>query len=173
MHFAFAMLAIVASAAALVPAPLEDRATNNGKPSQAIVKLARKQVGKPYVWGGGTCNGPEHGGFDCSGLNEYVVCQVSDKKYDLPNHAQTQYNKYKTWGGKRIPWKDAKPGDMFYYSHNSNDCKNDVSHTNIKATTDTVINAPTTGRDIYEGDSSWYFNNNELRICPWAIRFWD
>ena len=47
------------------------------------------------------------------------MCQVSDEKYDLINNAQTQYTDYKKWGGKRVAWKDAKPGDMFYYSHNS------------------------------------------------------
>ena len=57
--------------------------------------------------------------------------------------------------------------------HCADDCKNDIAHTNRKATSDTVINAPSTGKDIAEKDSSWYFDNDELRICPYAIRFWD
>ncbi|KAK5677329.1 hypothetical protein LTS10_009899 [Elasticomyces elasticus] len=175
MHFSIAFVAFVATAWALVPAPLEERKADKG---DAIVKLARQQIGKHYVWGGGNCKGATKegqtkAGFDCSGLNEYVVCQVSDKKYDLPNHAQTQYNDYKKWGGKHIAIKDAQPGDMFYYSHNSNDCKHDVTHTNIKASRDTVINAPAPGRNIAEKDSSWYLDNNELRVCPYAIRFCD
>ncbi|KAK5742683.1 hypothetical protein LTR17_003215 [Elasticomyces elasticus] len=192
MHFSVAFVAFVATTWALVPAPLEQRKADKG---DEIVKLARQQIGKPYVWGGGNCKGAtkegqSKAGFDCSGLNKYVVCQVSDKKYDLPNHAQTQYNDYKKWGGKHIAIKDAQPGDMFYYSHNSSrslltirvqqvaeilpdDCKHDVTHTNIKASKDTVINAPAPGRNIAEKDSSWYLDNSELRVCPYAIRFWD
>ena len=32
-----------------------------------IVSAAVKEEGLPYVWGGGGCNGPSSGGFDCSG----------------------------------------------------------------------------------------------------------
>ncbi|TKA72290.1 hypothetical protein B0A55_06191 [Friedmanniomyces simplex] len=72
------------------------------------VQLARNKIGKPYVWGGGDCNGPTKegqpkAGFDCSGLNEHV----------------TQYNDYRKWGGTSYSYNDAQLGDMFYYSHNS------------------------------------------------------
>ena len=31
------------------------------------------------VWGGGSCSGPTSGGFDCSGLVSYAVCQVTGR----------------------------------------------------------------------------------------------
>ena len=35
-----------------------------------LVNIARAQIGRRYVWGG---NGPESGGFDCSGLTRYLM----------------------------------------------------------------------------------------------------
>jgi NlpC/P60 family/Transglycosylase SLT domain len=57
-------------------------------PSQAArtaIDFARAQLGIPYRWGG---DGPEEGGFDCSGLTHaaYQAAGIS-----LPRTAQTQY----------------------------------------------------------------------------------
>jgi cell wall-associated NlpC family hydrolase len=32
-----------------------------------VYAAAARWIGTPYVWGGGNCNGPTKGGFDCSG----------------------------------------------------------------------------------------------------------
>ena len=46
--------------------------------AQGIVAAARRQLGKKYVWGGGGCNGPSKGGFDCSGRSSpfYSLCPI-------------------------------------------------------------------------------------------------
>lgn len=40
---------------------------NASSRSQRIVRLAKRQLGRPYIWG---ATGPY--GFDCSGLAQYV-----------------------------------------------------------------------------------------------------
>ena len=40
---------------------------------QQAIEIAKKQIGKPYVWGG---ESPGEGGFDCSGLIDYAFKQA-------------------------------------------------------------------------------------------------
>lgn len=108
----FLTLTIYASALNL--SVLQERKTSKG---QVIADVARKQIGKPYVWGGGNCKGATGGGFDCSGLNLYTVCDVVGT--ELPHHAQTQYTDHVKYSGRRIDLKDAEPGDMYFYSERS------------------------------------------------------
>lgn len=107
---------------------LEKRATCASK----IVSFAKKQKGVKYVWGGGNCNGKTKGGFDCSGLTLYAVCQATNKKKKLPHNAQQQYSKYKSFGGKRYTLSKAKPGDLIFWGSSSNGCGS-IYHTAIYA----------------------------------------
>ncbi|MGA4543353.1 transglycosylase SLT domain-containing protein [Uniformispora flossi] len=50
-----------------------------------IVRQARTQLGKPYVWGGGSITGPTSGGFDCSALVQYAVYQARTTFKIKPN----------------------------------------------------------------------------------------
>ena len=45
-----------------------------------VYNAAARYDGTPYVYGGGNCNGPTNGGFDCSGLALYSICKVTGKK---------------------------------------------------------------------------------------------
>ncbi len=55
------------------------------KKLNAVTKLAKKQVGKRYVWG---ATGPSS--FDCSGLVQYVYRKAGDK--NLPRTTYSQVN---------------------------------------------------------------------------------
>jgi hypothetical protein len=72
---------------------LDTRASCNGTScggdeiGQAILDKAREAAGIPYAWGGGSCDGPtgdiapyDYGeiGFDCSGLVNWALCQVTE-----------------------------------------------------------------------------------------------
>jgi hypothetical protein len=64
--------------------PLEERLGGHGR---RAVKAARKQLGVPYSWGGGSLTGPTRGigrgagttGFDCSTLTRYAIYQSTKK----------------------------------------------------------------------------------------------
>ncbi|KAM0090098.1 hypothetical protein ACP6JD_006502 [Aspergillus fumigatus] len=129
---------------------------------KAIVAAAQKEKGLPYVWGGGGCKGPSGGGFDCSGLTQYAVCQALKKT--IPRTAQTQYNSNM---GKRIPRAQAKEGDLLFWA-TGGDCKNKVVHVGIFIRDGWMINAAKTGTPVRE--QSIWTSYGGISICPYVMR---
>ncbi len=79
----------------------------------AVVEYARQFLGWPYVYAG---ESPEEGGFDCSGLVQYVYKHFG---YDLP---RTTYNieaYLKRTGAWKTNIEDMKVGDVLVMSYNS------------------------------------------------------
>ena len=58
------------------------------KKRNAIVKLAKKEIGKPYVWG---ATGPS--AFDCSGLTTYVYKNAINKTLPRTTYGQITLGK--------------------------------------------------------------------------------
>ncbi|KAH8696633.1 putative NlpC/P60-like cell-wall peptidase [Talaromyces proteolyticus] len=135
-----------------------------GGSGTGIVNAAEKEKGLPYVWGGGGCHGPSGGGFDCSGLTQYSICQALNK--EIPRTAQTQYDSSL---GKRLPRSEAKEGDLLFWAEGG-DCKNSVSHVGIFIREGLMINAAHTGTPVRE-QSIWTSYGGES-ICPDVVRFW-
>lgn len=52
---------------------------SGGDLGKKILKKAREAEGTPYSWGGGSCKGITKGGYDCSGLVSWAVCQVTGR----------------------------------------------------------------------------------------------
>lgn len=76
----------------------------SGSQVQIALAWARRELGKPYVFGGAGPNA-----FDCSGLTAYVYGKAG---IYLPHSAAAQYS-----DTHRIPLSDLQPGDLvFYYS---------------------------------------------------------
>jgi cell wall-associated NlpC family hydrolase len=67
------------------------------------VAVARKQIGKPYRYGG---NGPA--GFDCSGLVQYVYKKAGVR---LPRTADAQHAHVK----RHVKFTDLATGDLVYF----------------------------------------------------------
>ena len=79
-------------------------ACSPGQVSQGAraVNIASQYIGTPYVYGGAA-----PGGFDCSGLTQYVYAQMG--KY-LPRSAEQQYEAV-----QKIPQSWAQKGDLIFF----------------------------------------------------------
>jgi peptidoglycan DL-endopeptidase CwlO len=108
-------------------------------PSQygGAVGIAMQFLGTPYVWGGGS-----PGGFDCSGLVEYVYAQLG---VSLPHNAAAQFNY-----GVPVSQSDLQPGDLVFFDG--------LGHVGLYIGGGQFIHAPHTG-DVVKISSlsdSWY-----------------
>ena len=66
------------------------------------VEEARRQLGKPYAWGG---SGPDS--YDCSGLTAWAWGHAG---HPLPHSSSAQYDET-----THIPVSDLQPGDLVFY----------------------------------------------------------
>ena len=92
-----------------------ESSNNTQDKAQAIVNLAKAQIGKPYVWG---AEGP--GSFDCSGLTYYVYGQNGVK---LPRVSRDQYS-----AGTSVSSSNLQPGDLMF---SSTDGSGNITHVSI------------------------------------------
>ncbi|MDA0633956.1 NlpC/P60 family protein [Nonomuraea sp. MCN248] len=102
--------------------------TNGGVSKMAAsgaVAFARRQVGKPYVWGG---NGPD--AYDCSGLTSRAYASVG---VSLHRTSQSQYLQ-----GQAVARAALQPGDLVFYSGAQ------PGHVGIYVGNDEIINARNT-----------------------------
>ena len=68
----------------------------------AVVDIARRYIGTPYVYGG-----TSPGGFDCSGFTAYVYAQVG---VSIPRSSSGQRN-----AGRVVSASEARPGDLVWW----------------------------------------------------------
>ncbi len=67
----------------------------------AVLSIARRYIGVPYVYGGAT-----PAGFDCSGFTQYVFAQVG---ISLPRSSSAQ-----RYAGRVVSAAEARPGDLIW-----------------------------------------------------------
>jgi peptidoglycan DL-endopeptidase CwlO len=107
-----------------------------GSGHSAVVAIAQRYLGVPYVWGGA---GPS--GFDCSGLTMYCYAQIG---IGLSHGATDQQH-----ASKPVPLNALQPGDLVFfgsasYSH----------HVGIYVGGGSMIHAPHTGAVVSYGSIS-------------------
>ena len=79
--------------------------------ASAAVKLAKAQIGDPYVWAApSSFKGKDPGSFDCSGLVGWAWYKASDGKVNLEHYSGSQYQQT-----KRVKKKDLQPGDLIFF----------------------------------------------------------
>ena len=95
--------------------------------AEQAVRLARAQLGVPYVYGGAS-----PGGFDCSGLVMWVYGRLG---IPLPHNAAALYA-----AGRPVPAGRAHPGDLVFFAG--------LGHVGIYIGHDRMIHAPQTGERV-------------------------
>jgi cell wall-associated NlpC family hydrolase len=96
--------------------------------ASGAVEEARRQIGKPYRYGGA---GPDS--FDCSGLTAWAWGHAG---HSLPHSSQAQYSSL-----PHVPLSDLQPGDLVFFG-------SDIHHEGIYVGGGTMIEAPHTGLNV-------------------------
>lgn len=125
----------------------------------AFIAAAEKEIGLPYVWGGGTYTGPSGigrdgrgPGFDCSGLVLYAAYQASGGKLRLPHYTGDQIH-----DGTPVAWNDKQPGDLIFYTYPG---ASEPHHVAIYLGGDRILQAPQTGENVRYGTLSEFSDEN-------------
>lgn len=92
-----------AAGTALVTTSNDVSANSITKSRNAVVRLAKKQVGKGYVYG---ATGPYS--FDCSGLVQYVYRKAGNTQLPRTTYSQVAL-------GKNVSLKKLKKGDLLFW----------------------------------------------------------
>ncbi|KAF9888488.1 hypothetical protein FE257_008595 [Aspergillus nanangensis] len=129
-----------------------------------IVAAAEEEIGLPYVYGGGGCKGPTQGGFDCSGLTQFAICEALD--FEIPRVAQDQYDSPL---GTRLARSEAKEGDLLFWASGGK-CGGSITHVGIFIKDGLMVNAAKTGTPVREQEI--WTSYGGIEICPEVMRFW-
>lgn len=107
--------------------------------AQAVVAEARRQLGKPYMWGG---SGP--GSFDCSGLTAWAFRAAG---VTLPHQSQAQFGL-----GRAVSRANVRAGDLVFFATNGPG----ASHVGIAVDGGSFISATSQGVRVQPiGGSYW------------------
>ena len=112
---------------------VEQTSTPSTNKVQAVIDLAHKQLGKPYVWG---AEGPNS--FDCSGLIYYVYKNAAG--ITLPRTSSAQYS-----AGVAVSRSNLKAGDLIF---SSTDGTGNITHVAIYVGDGQMIHAPRNGKNV-------------------------
>ncbi|MFI7589882.1 C40 family peptidase [Spongisporangium articulatum] len=100
----------------------------------AVLAIAARYVGTPYLYGGTTPNG-----FDCSGYTGYVYRQLG---VSLPRTADQQLN-----ATRQISRADARPGDLVFFVSGGR-----AYHNGIYAGGNLMYDSPRSGKSVSKRD---------------------
>lgn len=104
-----------------------------GKGNDSLVNFAKRFIGTPYVWGGGSPSG-----FDCSGFTQYVMKEFG---INLPRVSYQQGA-----GGKPVGNGELRAGDLVFWDNSSRNAGAD--HVGIYIGGGKYIHAPQPGESV-------------------------
>lgn len=126
--------------------------------TEALIREALLNRGKPYVWGGSSSRG-----FDCSGFVCYLFYREHGIK--LPHSAAGQSRL-----GTPVPQTDLQAGDLVFFNTN----RRGISHVGIFIGENRFIHAANSRKDVRIDSLSGYYLNRfkgARRIAERPIKF--
>jgi cell wall-associated NlpC family hydrolase len=114
---------------------LEQPGTTTNKIARAAIKFGRKQIGKPYLYGGA---GPD--AYDCSGLQMVSYLRAG---LTLPRVAADQY----AGSGPTFPLDQAQAGDLLFFASDVL-LPSTIYHVAMYVGNGEVLDAPHTGATV-------------------------
>ena len=114
-----------------------------------VVAEAKKLLGAKYIYGGDSWS---DGGFDCSGLTQYVYGKVG---ISIPRTVTTQYAGI----SRKISASNRKPGDIIIMTDGYS-----MSHAGIYIGDNKMIHAPQPGSYVQIKDLAWYQSVGRIKI---------
>jgi cell wall-associated NlpC family hydrolase len=134
--------------ASYVSLPSTSTATSSSAKINAVIALAKKQIGKPYVWGG---KGPSS--FDCSGLMHYVFLNAAKKEiggWTVPQES----------AGTKVSISSLKAGDLIFWGS-----RGATYHVALYIGGGKYIEAPKPGQNVRTSTlSSYYMPSFGVRV---------
>lgn len=112
----------------------------NSIQTRKLIEFAKKQLGKPYVWG---AMGPNS--FDCSGFTTYVYANIG---VGLPHSSMAQ-SKY----GTKVSRSEIQPGDLLFFATGGS---SSINHVGIYIGGDEFIHGSSGRGKVYISDLSNY-----------------
>ncbi|MBW9173272.1 C40 family peptidase [Clostridium estertheticum] len=131
--------------------------SSRAKDIDRLMAYVNTFLGMPYLWGGTTpakfniVGKYVSGGFDCSGLVQYVYKSIG---INLPRTTMDQVN-----AGSSININSLQKGDLVFFRTNPV-IPNQVSHVGIYVGNNKFIQSPKTGDVIKTSLLTGYYNNN-------------
>jgi len=124
--------------------------------AKKIVQIAKKKLGKKYVWGASGSNA-----FDCSGLTTYV-CKLNGIKLPRRAIAQSKVGKY-------VPRNQLKPGDLIFFD-TSKRRRGYVNHVGIYIGNGKFIHASSAKHKVIITSLNKPFYSQRFKVARRVIR---
>ena len=112
----------------------------SGSVTQIALRVAKDQLGKPYVWG---ASGPDS--FDCSGLTMFAYGKAG---VSLPHYTGDQWN-----AGRHVSQGQLVPGDLVFFGQ-------DLGHMGMYIGGNQFIHAPHSGDVVKISSLTGYYADN-------------
>lgn len=112
--------------------------------ADAVISLAKQQLGKPYVWG---AEGPSS--FDCSGFTQYVFKNAAGKNLPRVSKEQSEF-------GQSVNKSNLQKGDLIFFDTDKDGV---VNHVGIYMGNNEFIHASSGGKKVIISQLNSYYNS--------------
>ncbi|CEP79537.1 SH3 domain-containing protein [Paraclostridium sordellii] len=112
--------------------------------ADAVISLAKQQLGKPYLWG---AEGPSS--FDCSGFTQYVFKNAAGKILPRVSKEQSKF-------GQSVNKSNLQKGDLIFFDTDKDGV---VNHVGIYMGNNEFIHASSGGKKVMISQLNSYYNS--------------